>query len=75
MKSLIPILQMSPRVSKLQQVDESQSFENEENCTSIRKKMVMKIFLLSQYPKTILLKQSKNYLETNYQYQITYQFQ
>ena len=58
---------------KLWQVDEYQSFENEESCRL--KITVLKVFLLSQYLKTILLKQSKNYLQTKHQYQMTNQFQ
>ena len=57
---------------KLRQVDEYQFFENDESC---RLTMVVKVFLISQYLKTTLLKQSKNYLQTKHQYQMTYQFQ
>ena len=57
---------------KFRQVDESQSVENEESCFESLVKLV-KVFLLSQYLKTILLKQSKNYLQTKHQYQRTYQ--
>ena len=46
----------------LRQVDESQSFENKENCRLIRENYGGESFFLSQYLKTILLKQSKNNL-------------
>ena len=60
---------------KLQQVDESQSFENEENCRLTRENYCSESFLLNQYLKTISLKPSKTYLETKHQHQMTYQFQ
>ena len=41
---------------KLWQVDECQSIENEGSCRLIRKIMVVKVFLLNRYLKTILLK-------------------
>ena len=60
---------------KLRQIDESQSFENEESCRFIRKNYGGESFSFHQYLKTISLKQSKNYLQTKHQYQMTYQFQ
>ena len=60
---------------KLRQVDESQSFENEENYRLVSENDAGENFSLTQYLKTILLKQSKNYLKTKHQYQMTYQFQ
>ena len=51
---------------KLWQVDEYQSFENEESCRL--KTIALKVVFLSQHLKTILLKQSKNYLQTKHQF-------
>ena len=57
---------------KLRQVDESQSFENKESCRLIRENYGGEIF---SFQKAISLKQSKNYLQTKHQYQMSYQFQ
>ena len=60
---------------KLRQVDESQSFENDESCRLMRENYGGESFSFKLISKDVLLKQSKNYVQTKHQYQMTYQFQ
>ena len=60
---------------KLRQVDESQSFENEESCSLIRENYGGERFFFKSISKEMSLKQPKTLFQTKHQYQTTYQFQ
>ena len=60
---------------KLRQVDESQSFENEESCMLIRENYGGESFPFKSISKDDITEAVKNLLQTKHQYQTTYQFQ
>ena len=60
---------------KIRQVDKSQSFKNEESCRLIRDIYGGESFSFKPISKDNILKQSKNYLQTKDQSQMTYNLQ